>query len=276
MAARRAHQDRALAIIATLEGEHSIEPEVAIPQASRVVDGVARLGEPSDGWGPIRPLVAHRTVLVEHFSRPPSLPSWVRSVATLAWLVDAWWTKRPAPRGRAPMLLVLSNGTPRTALAAIAELRPFGVPGIWLSPRPALGDLLLVDIKGLPPDVPGTSVLRLVATPTSRQQADAHIGALRSDSALVQSTKDRLLEALMDRTIPSTDEEQLSILERVRREGHREGRDEGRREGRDEGRRQVVLALLAKRLGDDAARELDAAESTDELERRLAEWIEGE
>ncbi|HUH05167.1 MAG TPA: hypothetical protein VML75_24380, partial [Kofleriaceae bacterium] len=32
-------------------------------------------------------------------------------------------------------------------------------------------------VKGLPPDVPGTSVLRLVATPTSRQQADARIAA---------------------------------------------------------------------------------------------------
>ncbi|HUH01920.1 MAG TPA: hypothetical protein VML75_07975 [Kofleriaceae bacterium] len=65
----------------------------------------------------------------------------------------------------------------------------------------------------------------------------------------------------MDRTIPSTEQEQLSIVERLRQEG------------RDEGRRQVLLALLAKRLGDDVARKLAASETTDQLEKRLMDWV---
>jgi len=159
------------------------------------------------------------------------------------------------------MLLILSHGTPRNALAGLSELRPCTHPGIWLSQRPAVGDLLLVDFRRLPASAPGTSVLRLIAAPKSRDQADAHIAALQTDPALLQSTRKRVLEALMAHKIPITDQEQLSIVDRLLRQG------------RQEGRRELVIALLAKRLGDDAAHKLAQTETSEQLEARLMRWI---
>lgn len=272
VATRNRHQERALGIIGHLVADGELAAEVGVPRAAHRIDGIVDVGHASRGWGPIRSHVGQRSVVVEHFSRPPSLCAFTRSIAKLAWVVDDFWRGRPPASARPPLLLALSYGKPRAALARLPQLRSSDPPAVWLASRAVLGDILLVDIRRLPADQPGMSVLRLMAIPKTKAQADAGIAALLSDPCLVQSDVQRLVEALMERTIPTTEEEQRSIVEKLRDEGRQQGLQQGRQQGLQQGR-DHLLAVAAKLLGVATAQQLAAIDDLDELEQRLVELL---
>lgn len=271
----RRHQQRALAIVRTLGAE--VEPEFALPQASRFVDGLVIVGPPSDGWGPIADDVRDRLVVLEHFATPPSLAAMLRAIAKHAWLVDMWHQRR-GPRvrwrqagrdhnpPRPPLLLVVAGGTPRSALRSLPALRP-RAPGIWCTSAPT-GDRLLINPRLLSPSTPGASILRMLLTPRGPIEADNHIAAVLNDPGLLQSTVTHLLEKLMDHTIPTTDDEQRSIVERLLKEG--------RHIGREEGRRQELLDLVRAHSGDSKAEELAAIDDLDTLRSRVLALVAGD
>ena len=113
-----------------MQGESSLLREFAIPQASRLIDGLVVADNASEAWGPIHPLMSHRLVAIEHFSRPPAVPalSWV--IAKHSWLSATWRDRsregkklralleaggREGIAPRPPRLLVLCCGLPRRA-----------------------------------------------------------------------------------------------------------------------------------------------------------------
>ncbi|MFH2007651.1 MAG: hypothetical protein ABI333_13780 [bacterium] len=160
------------------------------------------------------------------------------------------------------------------------DIRLGPVAGIWQVQRRALWDLVLVNIRGLPRQLPGCSMLRLMAESTDAREARAAIDALLADPAVLQSTKDGLLEELMKETIPSTPAERGSILERIRAEGREEERQrsqkileriraEGRQEGRQEGTRETLLSIARTRCDEAVIRELAAIEDVETLRRRV-------
>jgi hypothetical protein len=303
---RRPHEQRVFGIIEELEGPGVVLREVAIPQAARFVDGLVALGEPSEAWGPIRSLVARRLVVLEHFSRPPSVASVGWALAKHAWLVamwreapgegiepggeapiagvvpesdgvplggddvqpgsDVWATLRACGREvappRPPLLLVLCAGQPTGAIAALGErgMEPLA-PGIWRAGGQVYGDLVVVDTRGIDPRAPGTSVLRMVPMPRDRAEAGVQLDALLADPGVLDSTKQRLLEALMNRSIPTTDAEHTSLVDRLRAEGHAQGHAQGRRE--------ELLRLAELGVGAELAHELAGVEDLEELEERV-------
>jgi hypothetical protein len=285
---RRPHEQRAFGIIEELEGKGVVLREVAIPQAARFVDGLVALDQPSEAWGPLRSLVANRLVVLEHFSRPPSVASAGWALAKHAWLVATWRTTpgegperageagvvdgptdrdiwvtlrasgRDATPPRPPLLLVLCAGQPTGVIAALAERgMTLLAPGIWRASGPVYGDLVVVDTRGLDPRAPGTSVLGMVPMPRTRAEAGAQLDALLADPGVLDSTKQRLLEALMNRSIPTTDAEHTSIVDRLRAEG------------RAEGRREELLRLAERAFGAEVAGKLAGIDDLDALEDRV-------
>ncbi|MFH2007576.1 MAG: hypothetical protein ABI333_13405 [bacterium] len=169
-----------------------------------------------------------------------------------------------------PLLLVLSAQRPRQALSGL-HLPPTQVPGIWHAPRRALGDIVLVHLKGLPERLPGASLLRMMVTPRTLAEAQSLISALLADPAVLQSTKEALMEELMNETIPSTDVEHKTLLAQIR-EGHREGLREGHREGLREG----LLRIARHRLDEAAVTELETTSDLATLEARLLELLDAD
>jgi hypothetical protein len=74
---------------------------------------------------------------------------------------------------------------------------------------------------------------------------------------VLDSTKQRLLEALMNRSIPTTDAEHTSIVDRLRAEG------------RAEGRREELLRLAERAFGAEVAGKLAGIDDLDALEDRV-------
>jgi hypothetical protein len=174
-------------------------------------------------------------------------PGGIGGTSGFVWPVDA------ARHGsRPPVLLILSNGQPRRALAGIG-FEPGPVAGIWQVQRRALGDLVLVNLRGVPNGRPGCSVLRLMVESTDVREARAAIAALVEDPTVVQSTKDGILEEMMRETIPSTPAERGTILECARQEGMRE----------------MLLSIARARCGEDVIRELAEIEDIETLRRRV-------
>lgn len=269
-----------------MEGEDAPRSEVSVPRANLPIDVLLTLGVPSRLWGPLRASLAHRTVVVEHFSRSPGIVQLTRSLCKHSFVVDEWWrslgkadrlaaqspcsgcprvtraagapcsaghcprTPRPldlrypqsliAPRSPSPpALLILTAGLPRLALeGGRFGLSPSPHPGIWYSHRPLVGDLILVHLRGLPKDAPGCSLLRFMATPRSKREAEDLVGALESDRFMLDSERNSIMEQAMKGSIPVTEHEGSSILARARAEGVKLGMRKGLKQGREQGREQ--------------------------------------
>ena len=298
---QRPHETRGFKVIETFEGHATLLREYAIPEASRFIDGLVVANEASEAWGPVRPLIADRVVTIEHYSHPPAVPELSWAVAKHGWLMATW--REPEQAGntlrallsaagrepglrRPPLLLVLCCGRPRKAIAAARELglEP-SEPGIWLAHRPVFGDIALIDVRGLDAERPGTSVLRLIATPRSSAESGAAIDWLLADPGVLNSTKKRLLEGLMNRNIPTANNEHESIVDRLRAEGRAEGEARGRAEGEARGRaegeargrleqaRAAVLRVLERRGLTVSDRDRRRIEQQTDL-GRLTRWHE--
>ena len=260
---RRPHQRRVLSIVQHIERRRVLQPEKAVPQASRYIDGVIHLDEASRGWGVIQEQLSHRIVIIEHFSRPPSVTQLVCGRAKLSWMVEQWWQRRVAHGIRPPLLLVLSGGRPRRAIAQIPELVPGRLPGLWATAPSLFGDMLLVDVKGIE-KADGTSVLRLMHASGSLSEARERIEHLLTDTGVWVTIRGNLVEGIMQGTVElSADEREVtyrSVLER--------GREEGREEGRE-----ALLRIAAGVGGEKLVRELDSIEDLGILEARVLEFL---
>jgi hypothetical protein len=63
-----------------------------VPRASRAIDFSLELDEPSDGWGPLCPVLAHRQVLVEHFSKAPGIAALAGCLAKHGFVAEQHWS----------------------------------------------------------------------------------------------------------------------------------------------------------------------------------------
>jgi hypothetical protein len=234
---RRKHEHRVIAFLQTVLGPEALESEVAVPRVAHSIDARLHIGEPTDLWGPLAPLVACRTVVIEHESRGPSRMKLHTAVAKVTWVAWDERPRQPGPRRRPPLLLFLSADCPRWVASGELGFGPGPCHGVHRLSWPLWPDVVLVHLRGLP-DSPGLSLLRLMPPPRDPAEAEAGLRRLKEDPAVLQSTKDRVQEAIMNHQIPVTPPERWITVEAMRQEGRKEGLDEARRE--------FALKLLAR------------------------------
>jgi hypothetical protein len=197
------------------------------------------IDEPTDLWGPLAPLVAHRTVVIEHESRGPTRAKLHTAAAKLCWIaVDEQKLDRKGGR-RPPLLLFLSADCPRWVASGGHGFGPGPVPGVYRLGWQLGPELVLVHLRGLP-GVPGLSVLRLLPTPRDPGEAEAVMQRLKEDPAVLQSTRRRVQEAIMAHQIPATATE--------RRLTYQEVIDQGRKEGQEALQHHLARKALARGL----------------------------
>jgi hypothetical protein len=258
---RRRHEQRVIALLQTVLGPAAVHCEVAVPRVAHSIDALIDVGVPADLWGPLGDLVAHRTVVLEHESRAPSLLKLVTALAKLAWVTRDQWFRRQAPGHRPPLLLFLSTGCPRWVTSGELGFTAGPLPGVYTTAGGLPLEVALVHLRGLP-DGPGLSLLKLMLTPRSPAEATAGINRLKEDPLMIESTKTAVLEAIMTQAIPATSKERRLTVESVLRKG------------REEGRQQALRALLSARLlSPDQLAVLEAIEDPVELERQLGELL---
>jgi len=266
----RPHQERAEAVLRALCGEELVDVEVAAPKVPSAIDVVVRRPDRTlDAWGPLRERVRGRTLVVEHFSRPPSRDELSKAFAKACWTI-ADWSEDGAPETRSPLLVVLSVGRPRGALELWRGLEPTGLTGIYAATLTPL-EAVLVDVKALPPG-PGTSVLRFFDH--RPDVAEDNVRRLWTDPAVGNITKDALRRAIM--SDPKTFERERPLtLEEVeeRAEKRAEERAEKRVEARD---RDALLDQARRRLAPDQVAELEAIDDFRAFAARLVELLAGD
>jgi hypothetical protein len=255
---KRRHEHRVIAILQTVLGPEAVHCEVAVPRVAHAIDALIDVGEPSDLWGPLGGLVAHRTLVIEHESRAPSLLKLVTSLAKLAWVTREQWPRLQGPGARCPLLLFLSAGCPRWAVAGQMGFTAGPMPGVYTTTGGLPLEAADVHLRGLPA-APGLSLLKLMPTPRSPEESTASIQRLKEDVTMIQSTRKAVMEAIVTHQIPATAKERRLTVEAVLRKGRQEGRQE------------TLRALLAARiLTEDQLADLEAIEDSSELEHRLS------
>lgn len=254
---RRRHESRAIALLKTLMGEGAVQSGVAVPRVAHATDALVRVDAPGDFWGPLGPMVANRTIILEHVSRAPSLRGLWTGLAKLAWTVTAEWQAIANRDRRYPLLLFLSASCPkwiRSKEGGFVPIRPAGAHALVM-PMPA--GCLFVHLGGLPEE-PGLSVLRLMASPRSEAEMKEGIARLMRDPAVLQSTKEAILEAIMNQRIPATEPERWISVEAIRKEA----------------RTEALLDVARRRCDSETLRELEATTDMQELERRVLALVE--
>ncbi|MFC1707931.1 hypothetical protein ACFL59_14135 [Planctomycetota bacterium] len=257
----RKHQRRTVAFIRAVEAKGEVETDTTIPESSRGIDMMLRTGEPDPAWGVLQQDVGWRTVLIEHFSKPPSACELGTVFLKAAWGLEQWlcgkWTcKRP------PLTLVLSVGCPRSGLDRLRELRPSDTLGVYRT-REALLEVVLANVRGIPPGS-GRSFLRLFDH--RPEVVEANHERLRSDPTVGKLVRERISEAIMaEPRIFDPNEYYPTYQEAVA-----EGVEKGLKKGREE-MLEIARACLAKEL----VKELSAIDELNELRARLVELLPG-
>jgi hypothetical protein len=252
---RRKHEHRLIAILQAVLGPGALESEVSVPRASCSIDARIVVEEPTDLWGPLAPLVAHRTVVIEHESRGPTRAKLHTAVAKVCWIAVDEQKHIRAPRRRPPLLLFLSADCPRWIASGGHGFGLGPLPGVYRMDWQLGPELVLVHLRGLP-GAPGLSLLKLLPTPRDQTEAAAGMQRLKEDLAVLQSTKARVQEAIMTHQIPATSNERWITAEEVRHEAQ------------ENLRRELARKALARGLSVTEVAEL--TELTEEQVRELA------
>lgn len=243
----RPRQRRALALVRAALPGVEIEPELAIPEASRALDAVFDVAEPSDAWGIVRADLAARSIHFEHYSTPPSAAELTTTLLKATWVLEQWTLGRRSS-ARAPLSFVISLGRPVSALEHLGFVAE-AIPGCY---RARLGKLevLLVDVRALPRR-PGTSFLR--AFDDEEDVALENMRALFGDPTVQEPIKIAIREVMMAQ--PGLWSEALrdlsgeELIELGRQEGFERGQQEGVELGRLLALRDTLARLLQLRLG---------------------------
>jgi hypothetical protein len=249
---RRRHEHRVIALLQTVLGPGAVRSEVAVPRVAHSIDALLEIAEPTDLWGPLGPLVTHRTIVIEHESRAPDRLGLHTALEKLAWIIRDGWPRLRASGGRYPLLLFLSAGCPRWVRSGELGFAPEIVPGVYRLQWPLPQDVVLVHLRGLP-EAPGLSLLKLMLTPRDPDEAVTSMRRLSADPAVVQSTKQRVKEAIMNHRIPATAKERWLTIEDV--------------EGR--GRQAALLDLARSVLPPEQLASLEGIDDPEELKARL-------
>jgi hypothetical protein len=265
---RRRHEHRVIAILQTVLGPEAVQCEVAVPRIAHSIDALIDVGEPSDLWGPLGSLVAHRTLVIEHESRAPSLLKLVTGLAKLAWVTRDQWPRLAEPGRRYPLLLFLSAACPRWVTCGALGFTAGPIPGIYTSAGGLPLEVAVVHLRGLPA-TPGLSLLKLMPTPRTSVESEKSIQCLKEDPGMIQSTKALVMEAIVNHEIPATSKERRLTVEALEQRGLRRGR----RRGRKEGRLEALSALAHQLLTPDQLAAIETIEDPAELERRLVELL---
>jgi hypothetical protein len=253
---RRRHEHRVIAILQTVLGPEAVQCEVAVPRIAHSIDALIDVGEPSDLWGPLGSLVAHRTLVIEHESRAPSLLKLVTGLAKLAWVTRDQWPRLQELGRRYPLLLLLSAGCPRWAATGQMGFSAGPVPGVFTAAGGLPLEVAVVHLRGLP-DAPGLSLLKLMPTPRTPDESETNIQCLKEDHSMVESMKQAVMEAIVTQQIPATAKERRLTIEAVERAGWNKG----------------LLALAHQLLTPDQLASIETIEDPAELERRLVELL---
>jgi len=247
-----------MALLQTLLGPENLRSEVTVPRVAHAIDALIRVDVPTDLWGPLGPVVARRTVVLEHESRPPFRRKLYTALAKLTWVVQQQWKLLEAEAGRYPLLLFLSAGCPRWVSSGELGFREGEHSGAYQMRWSLPADVVFINLRGLPESA-GFSLLKLMPTPRNDAEVEAGIERLKRDPGVLQSTKDVVLEAIMNQQIPATDKERWLSAEALRQEGRRD-----------------AILKLAQRLADaDELRSLETLDDLDELERRVHALLDG-
>ncbi|MFC1706670.1 DUF4351 domain-containing protein [Planctomycetota bacterium] len=250
---RRLQQRARELVRAALVSGETLSTEKPLPESSRAIDMLTVVGKPAALWGVLRREVAHRPLLVEHYSRPPSPLNLATTLLKGSWVLEQWlagcWPTRVGP-----LVLVLSVGRPRNALSLFSEVRPVGgTRGLYRAPGGL--DVVLVDVKGLPVR-DDTAFLRLF---DHRPQAVIqNLQRLLGSESVGILEKERVKEAIMKNpAVFDPAERNLTYQEAVAL-------------GRLEEAKRVLVRLGTRRFGEleplkRAA--INSLESLDELEK---------
>jgi hypothetical protein len=250
------HEDRFIDALQVLTGREVVQ-ELSIPRKARRLDAVCRFGgDHVPGlFGTLGPACADRTVLFEHESQPLTAEGAASAWVGLAWLA---WHRLRRLGGRQTALHTLVRGTPRPPLAvvvadrvqdnltgAVPGMGPTPWPGVWSTPEAgdgtfAQGGLVVLDTVALPPK-PGFTFWRWLGRARDADDARARINALLGDRKLPMVDRLHFREAVMNQQIRTSETEQETIAQRVRREAREEGRQKGIREARE-----LLLAFAAR------------------------------
>jgi hypothetical protein len=250
---RRKHEHRVIAILQAVLGPTAVESEVAVPRASCSIDARIVIDEPTDLWGPLAPLVAHRTVIIEHESRGPTPAKLHTALAKLCWIAVDEQQHSRAPGRRPPLLLFLSVGCPRWVAAGRHGFVPGSLPGVYRMDLRLGPELGLVHLRGLP-EAPGLSLLRLLPMPRDPEEEAAGMRRLMEDLAVLQSTRRRVQEAIMTHQIPATANETRLTVEAVRQD--------------------TLLRLARGLLTPEQLASLEDVEDSEELELRILSLLQ--
>ena len=100
------YQAQIVALIEAVEHGADIQREVSIPRATRHIDIVLEMQTPSDAWGIFAPILADRSVLLEHYSRPPTRRQFTNALLKLLYAIELWQRPGELRRRRPPLLFL--------------------------------------------------------------------------------------------------------------------------------------------------------------------------
>ncbi len=140
------------------------------------------------------------------------------------------------------MLLVVSNGRPRTALRLFDVVVPQSTLGAWATDGEGVFGTLVLDLRTLPAAA-GLSVLRFLRFPTSREEARERTACLLGDEHLPITMRRALMDAIMSDQIPIDVDERESAWDRAVRSGVEIGEQRGERRNLVEFPAQPLLAI---------------------------------
>ncbi len=263
------HEARAFAILEVVAPGCVLEIEQTLPRKSRHVDGLLFFEQSNPAFGPWADRLADRIVVFEAYSRPPRSEQLATAWLKLAWVSERWVAEdvQLSRGGRPPMLLVVSNGRPRTALRLFDVVVPQSTLGAWATDGEGVFGTLVLDLRTLPAAA-GLSVLRFLRFPTSREEARERTACLLGDEHLPITMRRALMDAIMSDQIPIDVDERESAWDRAVRSGVEIGEQRGER--------RTLLAIARLRASADLVAELEAVDDLDVLRQRVIALVRPE
>lgn len=118
-------------------------------------------------------------------------------------------------------------------------------------------------------------LIHLLATPSNNDSSRV-LDAFVTDPTVPQEIRRKVQEAMVDNSIPATNEERMTASERLRAEGIAIGERRGEKRGEERATqhaRALLVERVRERLGDSAAAELVHISDLDALYQRVFELL---
>ena len=242
---RKWHEARNTGVLQTGFPLELVQEQVPQPRHGYFVDIMvdARERLPAS-LEPLRRFVAGRRIVIELESGQISASKFRRHLAQ-PLLVP------PPDDPDEAVLLIICRHPPRARLgyheAVLLE------PGIWQIPRGRRGAAYVI-VPGLLTRAPGYALLRGSFVSRNKAEANERMDHFLTDPLLPSDIRDALMEQIVRKEVPMSDEELDALYEEYRRLPPSPYRDylvrsakrQGRKEGRQEGEQRTLLTLAAR------------------------------